>query len=321
MIVAVTADYILDPEAELRALLPDVEVRGNPGGRALERAALLELVRGASAVIAYGADRIDDEFLDAAGPQLRVVANAAVGVDNIDLAAASSRGVVVTNTPDPVREPTADMAWLLLLAASRRFVEGSDLVRSGAWDGFWPTQLLGHRVLGGTLLVVGAGRIGTSVIRRASGWDMEVLYVARSDKPEIEAAPTSARRVSLEEGLAHADFVVLTVPLTAETYHLLDARRLGLMKPSAVLVNVARGPVVDEAALVEALAQRRIFAAGLDVYENEPVLHPGLRELPNVVLMPHLGSATEEDRVDVVRTCVRNIHAVLSGGSPPDQVT
>lgn len=320
MIVAVTADYILDPAVELRAMLPEVEVRGNATGRVLSRAELLEHVCGASAVMTFGADRVDAEFLDAAGPQLRVVANAAVGIDNIDLAAAAERGVVITNTPDPVREPTADMAWLLLLAAARRLTEGADLVRSGAWEGFWPTQLLGHRVLGGTLLVVGAGRIGTSVARRSLGWEMDVLYVARSDKPEIEKAPLSARRVALDEGLACADFVVLTVPLSAETRHLLDARRLALMKPGAVLVNVARGPVVDEAALVEALEARRIFAAGLDVYENEPLLHPRLRELPNAVLMPHLGSATEEDRADVVRTCARNIAAALSGTPAPDQV-
>ncbi len=321
MIVALTAEYIVDPGVLLAEALPGVELRRCDEGGPLTRAALLEMVAGVDAVLSFGGDRVDAEFFDAAGPALRVVANTAVGVDNIDLAEARRRGVLVTNTPDPVREPTADMAWLLLLAAARRLTEGAALLRSGKWKGFSPTLLLGHRVVGGTLLIVGAGRIGSAVARRAPGWDMEVLYVARSDKPELESAPVSARRVDLDEGLARADFVVLSVPLLDETRHLIDARRLSLMKSSAVLVNVARGPIVDEAALVQALETGAIFAAGLDVFENEPAVHPGLLALPNAILLPHLGSATEEDRRDVVAMGVANIVAALRHQTPPNQVS
>jgi glyoxylate reductase len=319
VIVALTAEYIVDPGVLLAEALPGVELRRNDSGRPLTRAALLELVAGVDAVLSFGGDRIDAEFFEAAGPALRVVANTAVGVDNIDLTEARRRGVLVTNTPDPVREPTADTAWLLLLAAARRLTEGSELVRSGEWKGFSPTLLLGHRVVGGTLLIVGAGRIGSAVARRALGWDMEVLYVARSSKPVLESSPVSATRVELDEGLARADFVVISVPLASETRHLIDARRLSLMKPTAVLVNVARGPVVDEAALVRALEARQIFAAGLDVFENEPEVHPGLLALPNAVLLPHLGSATFEDRRDVIAMGVANIVAVLRGQAPPNR--
>ena len=320
MIIAVTADYLQDPIACLQKAFPDAEVRSNGTGQILPRDILLSKIVGADAVIAFGRDLIDAEFFDAAGPQLRIVANTAVGVDNIDLAEARRRGIRVTNTPDPVCEPTADAAWLLMLAAARRVTEAQELVRSGSWEGFWPTLLVGRKMLRKTLLVVGAGRIGGAIARRSIGWEMNVLYVANSNKPHLESSPIEARRVALEDGLAQADFVCLSVPLTEETHHLIDARRLGLMKDSAVLVNVARGPVVDEAALVRALEAGRIFAAGLDVFEREPALQDGLAALPNVVLLPHLGSATAEDRNWVIEMATASVIAVLRGQVPENLV-
>ena len=320
MIIAVTADYLQDPAQRLAQEFPDAEIRGNSTGRVLPRDALLEIIAGADAVIATGRDLVNAEFFDAAGPQLQIVANTAVGVDNIDVEEARRRQVQITNTPDPVCEPTADAAWLLLMAAARRVTEGQQLIQSGTWEGFWPTLLVGRRLLRKTLLIVGAGRIGQAIARRSVGWEMDVLYVANSDKPGIEGAPIRARRVSLEEGLGQADFVCLSVPLTEQTHHLIDRRELSRMKPSAVLVNVARGPVVDEAALVEALRAQTISAAGLDVFEREPELTDGLRDLPNVVLLPHLGSATVEDRIWVIEQATDSVVAVLRGEAPANQI-
>jgi glyoxylate reductase len=313
--VVITRTLPGDPAERLRAL-GDVAVWTFPEDRTIPRDLLLDRARGAHAIIATPADvRIDDELFGAAGSQLRVVSCYAVGVDNVDLAAAARRGIAVGHTPGAVTEPTADVAWLLLLAAARRAGEGERLVRSGAWTGVAPTHMLGRRVIGRTLLVVGAGRIGRAVARRALGWEMTILYHARTRHPELEAAPLSARPVALDDGLARADFVSLHAPLTAETRHLIDARRLALMKPTAILVNTARGAVVDEAALVEALRARRIAAAGLDVYEREPHVHPGLLALDNAVLLPHVGSATVEDRLAMMEIAVDNVVAALGG--PP----
>jgi len=318
VIIAVTADYLQDPALRLRQEFPDVEIRANSSGQILPREVLLASVAGADAVITTGRDLVDAEFFEAAGAQLRIVANTAVGVDNIDLGEAKRRQIQITNTPDPVCEPTADAAWLLMMAAARRVTEGQNLIQSGRWEGFWPTLLVGQRILRKTLLVVGAGRIGAAIARRSIGWEMEVLYVANSAKPALEAPPVSAQRTTLEEGLARADFVCLSVPLNDETHHMIDANRLAMMKRSSVLVNVARGPVVDEEALVMAL--RGIASAGLDVFEREPHLAPGLRELPNVVLLPHLGSATVEDRVWVVEQATESIVTALHGGVPANLV-
>jgi len=292
-------------------------IAANEDDRPLARRELLELVRGAHGLLVTPRDGIDDEVLVAAGPSLRVVSGYATGTDNIDLEACASRGIAVGNTPDAVVEPTADIAWLLLLGAARRAFEGERLVRSGDWSGVSPNELLGIRLLDKTLLIVGAGKIGLATARRALGWRMRILYVARSRHPEFEAAPFDAERVGLDSGLREADVVSLHTPLTPETRHLIDARRLALMKPEAILVNTARGAVVDEAALVAALQQRRLRAAGLDVYEKEPALHPGLAELDNVFLLPHLGSATEEDRHWMTEQAVANLVAGLKGERLP----
>lgn len=290
----------------------------NPNDRALKRDVLLRAIDGAHAVLATPADTgVNAEFFDAAGEQLVIVSNYAVGVDNCDLEEAARRGILIGHTPHAVTEPTADIAWLLLLAAAKRATEGMDLVRSGNWTGVAPQQLLGRRVIHKTLLIIGAGRIGYATARRSIGWEMSVLYIARSRHEDIEQPPINATRVELEDGLRRADFVSIHTPLTDETHHLINAHRLAMMKKTAVLVNTARGAVVDEAALYEALRDRRIAAAGLDVFEREPKLHPGLAELPNVFALPHLGSATVEDRLWMMEIAVDNITAALTGADPP----
>jgi lactate dehydrogenase-like 2-hydroxyacid dehydrogenase len=309
------------PRARLAAAgLSDVWV--NPHDAALPRDRLLEAIRGTRAVIVTPADmKVDGAFFDAAGSDLAIVSAYAVGVDNIDLDEARRRGIVVGHTPHAVTEPTADVAWLLMLAAARRAREGLDLVRSGTWSGVRPLDPAGRRLLRKTLLIVGAGRIGHATARRAVGWEMEVLYVARSRHEEFEAAPIGARRVTLEAGLRAADFVSVHTPLTAETRHLIGAEELRLMKPTAVLVNTARGAVVDEAALADALAAGTIFAAGLDVFEREPAVHPKLVEQENAVLLPHWGSATDEDREWMTAIAVDNVIGVLCGGTPPHVIS
>lgn len=269
----------------------------------------------ADALVCLLTDRVDGALLDAA-PGLRVVANVAVGFDNIDVPACTARGVLATNTPGVLTEATADLAWALLLAAARRVGEGERLVRAGAWEGWSPTQLVGQPVHGRTIGIVGMGAIGTAVARRARGFGMPVLYTSRSARPEAEAE-TGARRVPLDELLATADVVSLHAPLTPDTRHLIDAAALARMKPTAILVNTARGPVVDEAALVDALRAGRIAAAGLDVFEREPALADGLAELDNAVVLPHLGSATTEARATMVGLACANVVAALTGGEPP----
>jgi len=315
--VVITRPVPGDPVGRLAAA-GVTDVRINEAEEALSRAALLEMVEGAAAVLATPADtRCDAELFDAAGPGLRVVSNYAVGVDNVDLDEAARRGILVGHTPDVVTEPTADVAWLLILAAARRAREGHALVASGGWTGVTPHQLLGQPLVGRTLLIVGAGRIGLAVARRSVGWAMDVRYVARSVHPSMEAPPIGGRRVGLAEGLAEADVVSLHVPLTAETGHLIGADELRAMKPTAVLVNTARGPIVDESALVEALRAGTIAGAGLDVFEREPALAEGLAACPNAFFMPHAGTGTVEDRTAMTRIAIANIVGALRGEPMP----
>lgn len=315
--IVITRPLPADPQDMLAAAgFTDVWI--NPRDQRLERPELLQTVRGASAVLVTPADMlVNAEFFDAAGPALRIVSAYAVGVDNIDVAEATRRGIVVGHTPHAVTEPTADMAWLLILAAARRAREGLDLARSGTWTGVRPFDPFGRRLIGKTLLIIGAGRIGYATARRSIGWNMNVLYNARSRHENFEQSPINARRVELEEGLHLADVVSIHCPLTPETRHLINAERLALMKPTAVLINTARGPIVDEAALASALREKRLFAAGLDVYENEPRIHPDLVGLDNVFLMPHWGSTTDEDRRWMTEMAVNNIVAVLNGQAAP----
>ncbi len=298
----------------------DVDLREGPRGGFPSRQASLEFFRGAHAIVSWVTDRVDADFLDAVGPQLKVVANFAVGTDNIDLPAARQRSVVVTNTPDAVTDGTADVAVMLLLAAARRLAEADRYVRSGdfARNGVLnPDDFIGLPIARKTLLIVGAGRIGYATARRMTGWEMTTLYHSRTRKPDFEQPPVNARWApDLDEALPHADFVSVHTPLTPDTRHQIDERRLALMKPTAVLINTARGPVVDESAVVRALSDGRLAAAGFDVYEREPDQAPGLRQLDNAVFTPHFGSANTRSRNEMVDLCIRNIAGVLSGAGP-----
>ncbi len=280
------------------------------------REQLLHGVRGATALITLLTERIDEEVLDAAGSQLRVVANCAVGYDNISVPAARSRGVVVSNTPGVLDEATADCAFGLVLATARRLVEGDRFIRSGA-DWIWgPQSFVGLDVsAGATLGIVGLGRIGMAVARRAAAFNMRIIATG-SRATSDEAASYGVQAVDLQQLLAESDVITLHCPLTPATHHLIGDEELALMKPTAILVNTARGPIVDEAALVAALKGGVIAAAGLDVYEEEPRLHPDLRHLENVVLLPHIGSAGQATRDAMGRLAVDNVRAVLAGDPP-----
>lgn len=308
------------PAPAVEALRKAGEVRIDERDAALPRTELLELVAGADAALTLLHDRVDEELLEAAGPQLRCVANVAVGYDNVDVAAAARRGVVVTNTPGVLDDATADLTMALLLTATRRVVEGDRLVRSGRpWT--WGMHfMLGSSLRGKLLGIVGLGGIGRRVAERARAFGMEIAYHARHEAPGEVVTALGAKRLPLERLLAEADVISLHCPLTPETHHLIGAAELEAMKPSAVLVNAARGPVVDERALAEALAAGRIAAAGLDVYEREPQVEPGLLELENVVLSPHLGSATVETRTAMAELAARNAIAVVRGDDPPTPV-
>jgi len=290
----------------------------NPADRVLARPELLEGVRGRDGVLCLLTDMIDDEVLATAGPNCKVFANYAVGFNNIDVAAATRRGILITNTPGVLTETTADLAWALMLSAGRRIVEGDKHFRTGQWPGWGPMQFLGHDIHGATLGIIGAGRIGTAVGLRSTGFKMKILYT--SSKPNSALDQLGGRRVDLDTALKESDFVTLHVALNDQTRHLIGQRELRLMKPSAYLINTTRGPVVDEKALVTALREKRIAGAGLDVYEDEPRPAPGLVELDNVVCIPHLGSATEATRAKMATMAATNLVAALKGETPPNLV-
>ncbi len=280
--------------------------------------ALCEGLCQADAAIVTLGDRINAETIHAAA-RLKILANYAVGYNNIDLAAAQERGLIVTNTPDVLTDATADLTWTLILATARRVVEGDALVRSGRWTGWSPTELLGAEISGRTLGIIGMGRIGQAVAHRAMGFHMPVRY--HTSRPQ--ANPSLSREWeyrSLENLLRESDIVTIHAPLTPATHHLIGARELSWMRSTAFLVNTARGPIVDEGALVEALKTGIIAGAGLDVYEQEPGFHPTLAQLNQVVLLPHLGSATVHARVQMGLVCLRNIQAVLDGRPAPNQL-
>ncbi|HET7443719.1 MAG TPA: D-glycerate dehydrogenase [Solirubrobacterales bacterium] len=306
------------PETALELLRGAGEVRFSEATTPLPRDELLELVPGADALLTLLGDRVDEELLAAAGTRLRCVANVAVGYDNVDLAAAARRGIVVTNTPGVLDDATADLTLALLLAATRRLGEGERLIRSRRPWAWGMSFMLGSDLRGKLLGIVGLGAIGARVAERARAFGMEIGYCNRHEAPA--AAALGAVRFELDELLAAADVVSLHCPLTAETRHLIGARELGLMKPTATLVNTARGPVVDEAALALALRDGEIAAAGLDVYEREPQVEPGLLELENVVLAPHLGSATVETRTAMAELAARNAIAVVMDERPRSPV-
>lgn len=283
----------------------------------MPREAFLARARGASGILCTLADRVDEELMEAAGPSLSVVSNFAVGVNNVDVAGATRRGIRVCNTPDVLTDATADLGFALLLSAARKVSDADRFVRAGSWTGWDPWGLLGVPVAGKTLGIVGMGKIGSAVARRSRGFSMKVLYHNRRRIPPSKEAELGASYRDLDALLEESDFVVLCVPLTPETRGLLSAERLGRMKRTAVLVNIARGKVVDEEAVATALAEGRLFGAGLDVFEKEPRIHPKLLSAPSAVLLPHLGSATGETREAMGRLATENLLAVLEGREPP----
>lgn len=300
------------PEEGLRLLEAACEVDVWPEDLPPSRDALLERVRGVEGILSMLTERIDAEVMDAAGPQLKVISNYAVGYDNVDIPAATARGIPVGHTPGVLTETTADFAFALLMAAARRLVEADAFVRAGRWKTWEPQRLLGVDIYGATLGLVGLGRIGRAVARRALGFGMRVLYYDPAVPPED--APAGCSPAALDTLLRQADFISLHVPLTPQTRRLIDAAAFAKMKPTAVLVNTARGPVVDPQALYEALSSRRIFAAALDVTDPEPIPPDSpLLQLDNLVIAPHIGSASRATRGKMARIAAENLLAGLRG--------
>ncbi|MFH1805038.1 MAG: D-glycerate dehydrogenase [Pseudomonadota bacterium] len=309
------------PEAIETRMMELFDARLNIDDAPMDKAALIEAVKQADVLVPTVTDRIDAAILAHAGPNLRLIANFGTGVDHVDLQTARSRGITVTNTPDVLTEDTADMTMALILSVSRRIGEGERLIRSGDWAGWGPTFMLGHRIWGKRLGILGMGRIGRALARRARGFGLSVHYHNRRRVHEdIEEELGATWWESLDQMLAHVDVVSVNCPHTPATYHLLSARRLKLLQPHAILVNTARGEVVDETALTRMLANREIAGAGLDVFEHEPAVNPKLLELDNAVLLPHMGSATIEGRVDMGEKVLINIKTFIDGHTPPDRV-
>jgi glyoxylate reductase len=320
--VVSTSALPIDLVGQVTAALPGTMVDVPADGHvAIDRIDLSDT----DALVCLLLDRIDAALL-ARAPRLRVVANCAVGYDNVDLAAATAAGVWVTNTPDVLTEATAELAFTLLLACARRLGEGERLIRSGAWTGWALDQLLGIGLAGKTLGIIGYGRIGRALARRALGFGMNVIYAdpvaGAAPAPPVPAEPGDAARgpLAIDDVFASADAISLHCPLTPETHHLVNARRLARMKPSAILVNTARGGCVDEPALIAALRGGRIFGAALDVYSREPEIPRGLLDCPRLVLAPHIGSATTETRTAMAQLCANAVIAVLRGHRPPNLV-
>lgn len=301
----------------LRKVCQTVEI--NPHDRPLTYDELLKQAKGRDAMLTMLSDRIDARLIQEAA-NLKIVANYAVGYDNIDVKAATARGIVVTNTPGVLTDSTADMAWALLFSITRRIVEGDKLTRAGQFTGWAPLMLLGGDLVGKTLGIIGAGRIGTAMAMRSRGWCMKVLYTTQNRRNTVLEEMLGAQRVDVETLLRESDFISLHTPLSEKTRHLIGAKELSLMKRTAYLINTGRGAVIDEEALVQALRNRQIAGAGLDVYEEEPKLKPGLAALDNVVLAPHLGSATVETRTKMSLMAAENIIAVLNNQKPKNCV-
>jgi glyoxylate reductase len=307
------------PEDVIAPLKKRFQVTLHRQDRPMEREALVSAVRGMHGLLCMITDRIDRELLEQA-PDLKMVANYGVGFNNIDVAAATARGIRVSNTPGVLTDATADLTMALILAVGRRVVEGDAYTRQGRFQYWAPFHFLGHEITGKTLGIIGMGRIGAAVVRRAAGFGMPVLYHNRTPLPVAEEKALGARYVNLDTLLRQSDFVSLHVPLTPETRHLMGEKEFKVMKPGAYLINTSRGPVVDEAALLDALKRKQIAGAGLDVYEHEPALTPGLDQLTSVTLLPHMGSATENTRRRMGAMAVENLIAGLEGRTPPNLI-
>ncbi|MEA3103417.1 D-glycerate dehydrogenase [Caballeronia mineralivorans] len=303
------------PQQTIDTLRERYDVEVNPHDRALTKEELLQSVRGRDAVISLLTDKIDGEVLDAAGPQCKIIANYAVGFNNFDLDAATARGVIMTNTPGVLDDATATHAWALLLATARRISESERYVRAGQWHGWAPMAFIGQDVDNTTLGIAGLGRIGSKFARKAAAFDMNIIYTDAKPNPEFERQ-YNARFVDKATLLRESDYLSLHLPLLPDTHHYIGTAELAAMKPTAVLINAARGPLVDEKALVAALKEKVIWGAGLDVFEDEPVLAPGLAELDNVVIVPHIASATTQTRLAMGKIATDNVIRVLSGEAP-----
>jgi glyoxylate reductase len=309
------------PEVIETRMMELFDTRLNDSDTPLTKAGLVDALKTAEILVPTVTDRIDSGVLAHANPELRLIANYGTGVDHIDVEAAYARGITVTNTPGVLTEDTADMTMALILAVSRRLVEGERLARSGEWPGWSPTSMLGHRITGKRLGILGMGRIGSAVARRARGFGLAIHYHNRRRVPEaLETELEATYWESLDQMLARMDIISVNCPHTPATFHLLSARRLALLRPTAIIVNTSRGEVIDEAALTRMLRNRQLAGAGLDVFEHEPAINPRLRELDNVVLLPHMGSATIEGRVDMGEKVVINIKTFVDGHRPPDRV-
>jgi glyoxylate reductase len=309
------------PEVIETRMMELFDTRLNEADKAMTKVELIEAVKAAEVLVPTVTDRIDSSVLAHAGAQLGLIANYGTGVDHIDAEAAYARGVTVTNTPGVLTEDTADMTMGLILAVARRLVEGERLARSGDWSGWRPTSMLGHRITGKRLGILGMGRIGTAVARRARGFGLAIHYHNRRRVPEaLENELEATYWESLDQMLARMDVISVNCPHTPATYHLLSARRLKLLRPESIIVNTSRGEVIDEAAMTRMLRNREIAGAGLDVFEHEPAINPKLRELDNVVLLPHMGSATIEGRIDMGEKVIINIKTFIDGHRPPDRV-
>lgn len=309
------------PEAIETRMMELFDARLNIDDAIMSKQELIDAVKQADVLVPTVTDKIDAAVLAHAGPNLRLIANFGTGVDHVDLQTARSRGITVTNTPDVLTEDTADMTMALILSVSRRLAEGERVIRKGDWAGWGPTLMLGHRIWGKRLGIVGMGRIGRALARRAKGFGLSVHYHNRRRvHPDTEEELDATYWESLDQMLAHVDIVSVNCPHTPATYHLLSARRLKLMQPHAILVNTARGEIVDEPTLTRMLSDGEIAGAGLDVFEHEPAVSPKLLELQNAVLLPHMGSATIEGRVDMGEKVLINIKTFVDGHTPPDRV-
>ncbi len=309
------------PETIETRMMELFDTRLNDDDHPMSTAELKASAAAAEVLVPAVTDRVDAQIIAAAGPQLKLIASYGAGVDHIDLAAARDRGITVTNTPGVLTEDTADMTMALILAVPRRLAEGERLVRSGDWQGWGPTSMLGHRIWGKRLGIIGMGRIGSAVAQRARGFGLAIHYHNRRRAPAtLEQELEATYWASLDQMLARMDIISVNCPHTPATYHLLSARRLALVQPHAYVVNTSRGEVIDEAVLARMLREGRLAGAGLDVFEHEPAINPRLMAMENVVLLPHMGSATHEARIDTGEKVIINIKSFIDGHTPPDRV-
>lgn len=307
------------PQPAIDLLKENCDVEVNMEDRVLSREELLENVKGRDAVLCLLTENIDDEVFKAAGPQCKIFANYAVGYNNINIEDANKNNVMITNTPGVLTDATADLAWTLLFSTARRVVEADKYIREGKYNGWGPMLFLGMDITGKTLGIIGAGRIGSNFAKKAKGFEMKILYnnVKRNEGFEKE---TGAIFVDKETLFKESDFISVHVPLLPSTRHLISAEEFGMMKNTAIFINTSRGPVVDEKALVEALKNKEIWGAGLDVFEDEPEVNPELINMSNVTLLPHIASATIETRTNMGLIAARNILAAMNGDVPPNIV-